>query len=298
LGLAILQPLQTSVYRTSFDESLSIVTVDATESASLRSLPRSLALDLIAEHGLVLFRGFQADAPTAAEYVSNFGAILRSLEITGNKFIALHGELMYTPFPPDLLCFTCEVAPLGVGGETMLCDGVRLLDRMSPALRRFFDENEIRYRSRWSVEFLRQIFGASDRSALVQALSARPGLLFTPGDDDKWELDMRQNAVIQTRFGAKRAFVNSILVRLLDNRPLPERDYTLTLANGEEFPRSILQELAGLADQNTGFLRWQNGDFAVLDNSRMMHGRRAMAQEQPRRLINMHALLLPDRRSS
>lgn len=47
-------------------------------------------------------------------------------------------------------------------------------------------------------------------------------------------------------------------------------------ADGRQIPAGVLGELTGITEALTEEISWQDGDVVLIDNSRVMHGRRAI----------------------
>jgi len=63
------------------------------------------------------------------------------------------------------------------------------------------------------------------------------------------------------------------------------RDPLLTFGNGEHIPVEVLIEIVDLSQQFTVPAEWQDGDVALIDNHRVMHGRYSYSGEQKRKVI-------------
>ena len=75
--------------------------------------------------------------------------------------------------------------------------------------------------------------------------------------------------IIESRFSSLKSFANSILG--------PSFNYetpVFTYANGEVISQTIRIELEKLCEDFTHEIQWQDGDIVVIDNTRVMHGRR------------------------
>ena len=93
-----------------------------------------------------------------------------------------------------------------------------------------------------------------------------------------------------TLFGERLPFANSILG--------PSYHYEkprIAFANDEEIPQDIIAEIEKVSAELTEDLDWQDGDVAVVDNTRVMHGRRAI-QDADRRKIYVALGYVDDQR--
>ena len=57
------------------------------------------------------------------------------------------------------------------------------------------------------------------------------------------------------------------------------------MADGQEIPKKILEEIKQKADDLTYEHSWEKGDFLMVDNLRFLHGRRAYYKDDPRELF-------------
>jgi alpha-ketoglutarate-dependent taurine dioxygenase len=62
------------------------------------------------------------------------------------------------------------------------------------------------------------------------------------------------------------------------------------LADGSEVTADEIEDMRALAETVTHEINWQDGDIAVLDNTRVMHGRRAIADADRNLFIGMGSI--------
>jgi len=82
--------------------------------------------------------------------------------------------------------------------------------------------------------------------------------------------------LVPTRHGQRVAFCNNLLLHHGMQAGVP-------FADGSDLDEAAYERLARLAGRLTVEVAWQSGDVLMVDNTRMMHGRRAILDE--RRLI-------------
>jgi len=140
--------------------------------------PPLLDAATIAEHGAVLFRGFDVATPEAFRatvtpllghlltYAGGVGfksvrlpGIYASTELPRWMQISAHSELAYTRRPPRFVAFWCET-PSPTGGQTTLACARRVFQSLSETTRTAFLEQGIQYHRAYP-----------DRGALVRALN-------------------------------------------------------------------------------------------------------------------------------
>jgi hypothetical protein len=82
--------------------------------------------------------------------------------------------------------------------------------------------------------------------------------------------------------GTQKGFANAVLGPSHNYQP-PR--YTLT--DGSPVTADEIEEIREIAERSTHEINWQDGDIAILDNTRVMHGRRAIADANRNLFIGM-----------
>lgn len=264
----------------------------------------------LAEQGYVLIRGMSGGLEGFSQLVRRMSSRItldpaRELSTdgvaqkvdAGTAAMGLHLENGNSPFPSELTWFYCERAA-EIGSQTTVCDGCRVWQAMSAPARAYFTRAPLLYRRR--VEALRWKTFVRHRAAVPKATddivfkdllalvedprSAR----FELHEDESITYEYRIPAVRTSLFGGRMAWANSIFG--------PSYNYekpTITFADGAEIDQHVLLEMKKLTDELTSDLEWQNGDVVVIDNTRVMHGRREI--RDARRLIyNAQSFIKPE----
>lgn len=107
------------------------------------------------------------------------------------------------------------------------------------------------------------------------------------GDDGSLHYAFRTGAARATLFGSRLAWANSIFG--------PSYHYEaprITFADGTEIPDELLAEFRRLTTELTEEIDWQDGDLALIDNTRVMHGRREIL-DTDRTVYNAQSYLDP-----
>ena len=212
----------------------------------------------------------------------------------GMDYIPLHREASYAPGCPDILMLYC-VRPADNGGETTLCDGVKLLNSLPPRIRDFVDNAILKWS--WSVtpERWMATLGVNSKEAAVAKLN-KIHLLLRPWEklDANFEGDILNGVfqtlcVIPTRWGKRRSFCNSLLIyHYREATPFyPKTIYTPTLSDGSPFPSDMLEEISEYAKIRTHSVSWEENQILMFDNSRYMHGRTGFSDTNRRILVRM-----------
>jgi len=246
--------------------------------------------------GYLVFSGFQVGLAGFSQFVLahssrvtldparvfHGGKVAQKVD-AGYAALGLHLENGNSPFRPDLTWFYCERAAAH-GSQTTVCDGYEVWQRASASARRQFEGEQIRYRrrveeSKWK-SFVFHYLGSIRPSLrmedivvgdILALVKDDPATTITPHDDGSITYDFQTPAVHRTLFGDRIAWANSIFG--------PSYNYEaplITFADGREIPVALLDEMRALTDDLTRDIVWQNGDVVMIDNTRVMHGRRAI----------------------
>lgn len=193
--------------------------------------------------------------------------------------IGLHIENGNTPVCPDIVAFYCTRAAFE-GSQTTICDGREVFARFDAA-----------QKSRWSQpmtvkrtlpEALWKRYLANEHPAIshpdevreehiLQFKAAIPGQDFAMRDDGGIDYMLTVSPVRPSTLSNGQGFANAILG--------PSHNYEppiYTLADGSIVSPDEIEDLRALAERCTVEINWQDGDIAVIDNTRVMHGRRAI----------------------
>ena len=239
--------------------------------------------------GWALLRGFEHDIEKFSELVHGFCNKLTfdpAREFSNNSTqkvdagigaVGLHIENGNTPFPPDLVAFYSRKSAK-TGSQTTLCDGVQLYEAMSESLKQLFS-SPITV-SRNLPQALWKTYVANEHPQLDDARQVTPQHLqelmdMLPGQtgelNEAGDLYYRLSLSPLLNSGDKPSFANAILG--------PSFNYEAPcyqFEDGCELSEVLKQEIAELAEQFTLELNWHDGDMILIDNRRVMHGRRAI----------------------
>lgn len=205
--------------------------------------------------------------------------------------IGLHIENGNTPRCPDIVCFFAERAAFE-GSQTTICDGVAVWNG-------FDDARKARWSQKMTVErvlpeALWKRYLANEHPALsdpsqvtmehvLQFQQAVPGQAFELHDDGSLTYRLTVDPVRGSAFGGDAlGFANAVLGPSHNYQPPRYR-----LADGSEVDRDEIEEIREIAETCTHEINWQDGDIAILDNTRVMHGRRAIADANRNLFIGM-----------
>jgi alpha-ketoglutarate-dependent taurine dioxygenase len=271
------------------------------EGEPLSSIPRARKLALIREHGGVLFRGFHVDHDEFVRLGNELGARFYNMAldariremvssdgqvagvIKGTGALPLHMERGYSPLKPELVMFHV-VTPSPVGGESLLGSGERVLAALPPAMVERFRRTRLMYRHVWEPEAWRGRYGAT-RDEVARVLAHRPDILDVRFDGELLHYSYLVSAIVRSRLGGGDAFCNNIEGAWEVQIASPEtrravHEHVVMFEDGAPMTGDIIAAVRAAVDSVTEVHAIQAGDVEVLDNYRVMHGRRSF--EGPR----------------
>jgi hypothetical protein len=117
---------------------------------------------------------------------------------------------------------------------------------------------------------------------ILQFKAAIPNQDFTLNDDGSMEYRITLAPVRGSSISNGQAFANAILG--------PSHNYekpSYTLEDGSLVTDEEIEALRDIAETCTVEINWQDGDIAVIDNTRVMHGRRAIKDPDRQLFIGM-----------
>lgn len=195
----------------------------------------------------------------------------------GSAAVGLHIENGNTPMPPDLVAFFSSRAA-GRGSQTTVCDGVEVWRAMPVALRKRFAQPFTMTRRLEQAIWRRYVgtaFGMAESAVdvidLNRFMAAIPGQSYQQLDDGAIAYALQIEAVRRDNLSGQPAFANALLG--------PSWNYeqpVYRFGNGELIDQATLAELKAISDSHIREIEWCDGDIALIDNKRFMHGRRAI----------------------
>lgn len=254
-------------------------------------------------HGALLLRGFGADldafrrfartyCPTAVINESPGRAVLDAGHAIqgvdgGTAPFALHPELAREPWKPDAALFGC-LTPPGMGGETTLCDGAALAAALPDAVRHGLTGRRLVYIMGVWPELLRFWLGTDAPDDALLAQPPRPcPYRFWRTPDGRIAREFSRPALHKPMFADGPAFGNFLLFARFNNG----RGNFPLLDDLTPVPEDWLQTIHAAGEALTAEVQWKAGDVLMLDNTRFMHGRRAIADAAERRIATFFGYL-------
>lgn len=253
----------------------------------------------LARHGAVVFRGFCIDADAFHAYASRFSRgfllspfgdrkpasdrnELQTVTI-GQAALDLHFEYGNSPLRPDLLWFYCRRAPReGSGGETLVADGAAILEKLSPATRDILARRRIRFRNYVPPEAFDAILVGNPvvhrlLGGAVEPALARRGVSVTERSDRRVVFEFAAEVLAPVHDSGQKAVSQNVFTQAYKRPDHEDAEGSfstqVTWEDGSEIDPDLLQELRQAARSLTRGIRWQTGDFVLIDNYRVLHGR-------------------------
>jgi alpha-ketoglutarate-dependent taurine dioxygenase len=260
------------------------------DNINISNLDREEIINLFKYYGVLLFRGFENSVDTFTEFTKSLskdfrdytGGVLNRRVINGdatvlsvndfNEEIKLHGEMYYQPDIPLMVWFFCA-HPAEQDGETILCDGRQFFNELSSPLKKIFINKKLKYLGHLNKEAWQKRYKTDDLAVVVQTCK-RKNLLMQINEDESIDLQYICPAIHLSRCGKYQTFINSLL-------PAKHRyKNRLCFDDDSEITDDIVSELNEIAEKITTEISWKKGDILMVDNTRIMHGRRAFSDNQ------------------
>lgn len=275
----------------------------------LDNLDTEQMFEKLQQTGLLLLRGYSVELEDLEVFSARFcerfhavGARKPIKENTSDQYssevprvnfsLFAHSEGAYRPFPPppDLCFFNCVEAPEGNGGETMLIDGVEFAKRLPPDLFERFEQQGIIYQAYWDESRWQSEFDVSGIEELERFLADHPQI---QARFDNEAIEFRCHApAMQKSLRGEVAFANGLLAHLPKiSHPrwnglnaYSKATNRVFFGDGEEISEETINLLIDIQDDIAADHQWLENDLLVIDNKKIMHGRR-MSENDGNRVI-------------
>ncbi len=283
--------------------------IEAGDCTSVDKLPATEFIQLFKQHGALLLRDFKVDTETFLNFTSlytrefstyqggglRWGQLDRKqidghetlLSVTGSTqsfAVPLHGEMYYMRRKPGILWFYCAHPP-EQAGETTLCDGIKLHESMSEDLKAFFARNRLKYVRQLTAEEWPVVFQTNELPVL-RKWCAENGAELTVEDDNSILVEYVCSAT--SKNGEADVFINNLLIvysaeqairtgvaqQVLGSLPRNVCPMVVRLESGAEVPEEVVAEIRKTAESLTYNVSWRQDDILMVDNTRVLHGRK------------------------
>ena len=270
--------------------------------STLDDIEDSTIIEALKSHGALLFRGYDYDVQDFTAFVRRFCTSsafnpsqgretvdsennIQTVDL-GVQAFPLHAELCREPWKPDVCFFACESAP-SIGGETTICDGVKIVEALSEESIQTFQSQPLKYYQPMLKEDCRKWLGCeSPEPAELENLLARVPFEMAYLDGQLCRIH-HTDALHPSMFSGALAFGNFLLFSRygLNNRLQP------CFADNSIVPDEAVAEVKEISDKLTFAHKWQAGDLLMLDNTRFLHGRNEILDIDERRILSYFGYL-------
>ncbi|NKI73314.1 TauD/TfdA family dioxygenase [Dickeya sp. CFBP 2040] len=281
--------------------------ITSQNEGDVTALTSDYLLKQLRTHGYLILRGFRHSIADFSERVRSTSSRIsldpaRSFDgdtaqkvDAGYDKVGLHCENGNSPFWPDLCWFYCQKAP-SQGSQTTICDGKAVYEKMTDAQRAAFLSQDIVYSRRvdekkWKTYALHALAGQPGAPTSIDDITLEhlysvaqgdTGIQIDQLDDGAIRYSFQTPAIIGSRINSQEThnFANSIFG--------PSNNYetpVITFADGNPIPDTLLAEMDELCESLTFDVGWQQGDIVLIDNTRVMHGRRRI-EDKDRTIFN------------
>lgn len=246
---------------------------------------------------LLLFRSFDIDTDKFKKFTellsTNFvsyvgGAYSREminndktlLSVTGGKLnfaVPFHGEMYYRKNRPDILWFYCATPALR-DGETTICDGIQVYNELSHSTQELFHQKRLKYIRTYPADVWPKIYQTEDLNIVEQVCNDNDMQLQVK-PDNSITTEYVSSAIKESRCGKHQVFINNILP-VIEQEVKGSNSSLVRFEDNSQIPDEIINEIKDVTDKLTYLVSWQKGDILMIDNTRLLHGRRSFSDNQ------------------
>jgi alpha-ketoglutarate-dependent taurine dioxygenase len=169
--------------------------------------------------------------------------------------------------------FLCA-RPAERGGQTIVCDGVAVVPALSASTRRLFESKRLKYIRHYTEEQWKLLYQTNDLGE-VRQFCEQNDLRLQVNKDRSVQTEFLAPAIRETKWSGSRSFCNSLQIGIWQEKLLGRRVNFVRLEDDSEIPEEVLAEIDEITESLSENIPWSSGDFAIVDNTRMLHGRRA-----------------------
>ncbi|MFG3497209.1 TauD/TfdA family dioxygenase [Streptomyces sp. NPDC047928] len=272
---------------------------------------RDALMESLDTHGALLVRGVVDNAALLNEVAGRIGGelltyterstprsqvdgnVYTSTEYPANQTIVQHNESAYSRNYPRLLFFASVIAA-ETGGETPLADSRSVLDRLPADLvARFRDKGVLYtrcYREGMGLTW-QESYQTEDRADVERYCDAN-GIEYTWTDDDGLRTRHRRPAVVTDPVSGRESWFNQAHLFHSSSLPPAARAALTEMFDEEDMPRGAyfgdgtpitdeeMKQINDAFEECVHAFPWVRGDFLVVKNILVSHGRRPYTGER------------------
>lgn len=280
--------------------------ITSPDARDIMELDVNEVIEQFKKSGLLLFRGFNVDSQKFEQFTNQFsndymnyaggGYVRRTINdksdgtiLSVNYYLKgddeqstfelpMHGEMYYIKHRPMIMWFCCAV-PAEQDGETTVADGAEILRELKPATRAAFEAQPLKYIRHYPKADWQGRYQTTD-IADVQAYCDFNGLSlkYNP-DDESIHTEFVYPAIIKSRWGGHEAFINNVLPVVWQEEHGLENSI-VRFADGSVIPPEAIQDAKDTVQRVRRKIPWKSGEVAVVDNTRILHGRMSFTDQR------------------
>ncbi|HQS83885.1 MAG: hypothetical protein B7Y25_03075 [Alphaproteobacteria bacterium 16-39-46] len=250
---------------------------------SILDIEKGYILENLKEYGSLNLKNFDVSVDTFSKFIGKIASRITNDParkastkntqqiMAGDMAMGLHLENGNAPYVPDFQFFYCPIAPKKLS-RTTYCDGEKAFRRLSKPTAKLLQNRKIMY-TRFIDEALWKKYFSTEFNKQVTSLDeVRPFLPenteIIDHDNGKIEWRVRRYAVYNDPMSKLKVQAHSILAPSI-NYDIPR----VTWSDGSLINPSIIGEIIESCEKETHPIDLEDGDVAILNNHRVMHGR-------------------------
>lgn len=287
--------------------------IQGNSSKNILDLDQEEVINIFRESGTVHFKNFNTSADTFIKFthlycqdfstyqggglrwgvldrqaINNVETLLTTSGHSQGFPIELHGEMYYLKNHPAILWFYCENPPeQGKGGQTTVCDGREVFKSLRESTKKFFQNQHIKYIRNLKNGEWQTAFQTDDLSVVQQFCDDNDTKLIIDSETGNLATEYSCSAIVTSRDG-EDVFINNLLLIYLAEWAINSGWFAenvsgmqnaspqllVRMSDGSPIPEDIIEELCQISDKLTVDIQWEKGDIIMIDNTKILHGRR------------------------
>ena len=287
-----------------------LITPSATDN--ILGLDIEAIKDHVRESGAVVFKGFNLDAALfeqfsdslSNDFMNNMGSgswrktknyssdgTVQNVAYTygiGHQRtfpLPLHADRAYVKSCPEVMFFMCE-HPADEDGRTTVCDGIDAYNSLSESTRELLDEKRLKYIRHYQDGEWQTLYQTQD-FAVIEKYCTDNDMILERLDDNSIRTAYIHTGVPLTKWQQTKSFCNSMQIGLWQEYDMGRKTTFVRFEDGSEIPEDVRQDIDEVTEKLTAEIPWEAGDMAIVDNTRMLHGRRSFTDENRAILARM-----------
>lgn len=241
-------------------------------------------IKLLRVHGVILFSGYNFKQEELGKFTCKFGQTIGNLDVfTGRSALEPHAELAFLPqaFQPDFVWFYC-LNPSSTGGQTTVCDGLSIFNAMDEPTKEFLYSVPAQFNRSLNSLSWKMTFGVKNKKEAkfkFDNLIDKNNFKYYFDANDNLNYQYSVSQITKSKLLNVDVFANTVLIGR-------NSTYGMSFADGSSNEGTRLEYLLKLAERHTVEIKWKPFYFILIDNTTVMHGRRAYTD--PNRLLKAY----------